>query len=79
VDGPLAGKTFLFTGTMKALTRSQAEARVKAVGGRVLSGISKKLDILVAGEKPGSKFKKAKELGVEILTEEAFVKMIEGE
>jgi DNA ligase (NAD+) len=78
-EGALTGKTFLFTGAMKSLTRGQAEARVKAAGGRVLSGVSKKLDILVVGEKPGSKLKKAKDLGVKILTEEAFLEFIEGE
>jgi DNA ligase (NAD+) len=77
-DGPLTGKTFLFTGTLKALTRSEAEARVKAAGGRVLSGVSRKLDLIVAGEKPGSKLKKAKDLGIPVLSEEAFLELAEG-
>ncbi|MHC4944539.1 MAG: NAD-dependent DNA ligase LigA [Planctomycetota bacterium] len=78
-EGPLEGKSFLFTGAMSAMTRSQAEARVKALGGKVLSGVSKKLDILVAGEKPGSKLKKAKDLGVQVLTEEEFIEFIKKE
>ena len=68
---------FITVPALKPMTRGQAEARVKALGGRILSGVSKKLDVLVAGEKPGSKLKKAKDLGVRVMTEEEFSSMIE--
>ncbi|MBL7775790.1 MAG: NAD-dependent DNA ligase LigA, partial [Saprospiraceae bacterium] len=62
-DGPLVGKTILFTGTLSQLTREQAEARAAAAGASISSGVSKNLNILVVGEKAGSKLKKAQELG----------------
>lgn len=73
----LSGKTFLFTGTLSALSRDSAKREVIKHGGAVLSGVSKKLDYLVVGEKPGSKLKKAEELGVEVITEADFLKMVE--
>jgi DNA ligase (NAD+) len=76
--GPLAGKTFLFTGTLTRLSRREAQERVKALGGTLLSGVSANLSVLVVGEKPGSKLKKAQELGVAVMEEEEFVRMVEG-
>ena len=67
-----SGKTFVFTGTL-SMTRDEAAARVKALGGKVGSSISSKTDYLVAGEKAGSKLQKAEKLGVKILTEEEFM------
>ncbi len=75
-EGKLQGKSFLFTGVLSNMTRAHAEARVKGFGGRVLSGISRKLDFLVAGEKPGSKLAKAKKIGIEVLSEHEFTEMI---
>lgn len=76
-DGPLVGKTILFTGTLATLSREQAEARAAAAGASISSGVSKNLNILVAGEKAGSKLKKAQALGtVEIWTEEEFLQRI---
>ncbi|MDX2134494.1 MAG: NAD-dependent DNA ligase LigA [Saprospiraceae bacterium] len=73
-EGPLLGKSILFTGTLSQMTREQAEARAAAAGARLASGVSKNLDILVAGEKAGSKLKKAQELGtVAVWTEEEFL------
>jgi DNA ligase (NAD+) len=73
----LEGKSFLFTGGLSKLTRAEAEARVKSQGGALLSAVSRRLDYLVAGEKPGSKLKKAQELGVAVLDEEQFLALLE--
>jgi len=73
---PLAGKTFVFTGELKSFTRPDAETKVKELGGNPTSSVSKKTDYVVVGENPGSKYTKAKELGVKILTEEEFIKLI---
>jgi DNA ligase (NAD+) len=76
-DGPLGGRNILFTGTLTTLTREEAEARAFAAGANILGGVSKKLDILVAGEKAGSKLKKAQELGtVEVWTEAEFLEKL---
>ena len=76
--GNLAGQTFLFTGTLNRLKRSEAEARVEAAGGKIVSGVSSKLDFLVVGEDAGSKLEKAKKIAsIRILTEEQFLKMME--
>jgi DNA ligase (NAD+) len=75
--GKLAGQTFLFTGTLPTLKRSEAEAMVEANGGTLLSGVSKNLNYLVAGEEAGSKLDKAKKLGtVKIISEEEFLSLI---
>ena len=76
VEGKLNGETFLFTGTLPTLKRHEAEAMVKAAGGRILSGVSKNLAHLVAGEKAGSKLDKATKLGIHIMTEEEFLDYI---
>jgi uncharacterized protein (TIGR02145 family) len=70
-------QTFLFTGTLTEFTRDEAEALVEANGGKVLSGMSAKLNYLVVGEDAGSKLEKAKTLGtVKIITEKEFLKMV---
>ncbi len=74
--GRLAGKTFLFTGTLKAYGRDEARSLVESMGAKTASSISKKVDFVVVGEDPGSKFDKAKELGIKTLTEEEFKKLI---
>ncbi len=76
-DGSLAGQTFLFTGTMVQLKRSEAEAMVEGAGGIVAAGVSAKLNYLVAGEAAGSKLEKAKKINtVKIITEEEFLKLL---
>ncbi|MDI6800004.1 MAG: NAD-dependent DNA ligase LigA [Actinomycetota bacterium] len=75
---PLKGQTFVLTGALDGLTREDAGERIKALGGRVSSSVSEKTDYLVVGSEPGSKFEKAKELGVKILNEGEFVKLIGG-
>lgn len=72
----LAGKTFVFTGSLKRLSREKAKETVVSLGGTATSTVSKKTDYVVAGEDPGSKFDKAKSLGVAILDEEGFLKLI---
>lgn len=74
--GKLNGETFLFTGTLPTLKRHEAEALVKENGGRILSGVSRNLSHLVAGEKAGSKLDKATKLGIHIMTEEEFLTYI---
>jgi len=75
--GKLVGKTFVFTGTLKAFGRDEARNLVESLGGMTASGVSKKVDFVVIGEDPGSKFDKAKELGIKTLTEEEFMRIIQ--
>lgn len=76
-EGGLAGQTFLFTGTLNRLKRSEAEAMVEAAGGKLLSGVSSKLNYLVVGEDAGSKLEKAKKIPlIQIITEEEFLKIM---
>lgn len=74
--GQLAGKTVVFTGELKSLSRIQAEDLVRQRGGSPSSSVSKKTDFVVAGDSPGSKFEKAKKLGVNIIGEENFKEML---
>jgi DNA ligase (NAD+) len=74
--GKLTDKTFVFTGTLRELGRDEARNLVESLGGMTTSGVSKKVDYVVVGEDPGSKFDKAKALGVKTLTEEEFKKII---
>lgn len=75
--GNLTGQTFLFTGTLPTLKRSQAEAMAEEQGGQILSGVSAKLNYLVVGEDAGSKLEKAKKINsVKILTEDEFLQLI---
>ena len=73
---PAAGKTFVLTGTLSTLSRSDAEARIKQRGGKASGSVSKKTDYVVAGENAGSKLDKARELGVPVLTEADWLKML---
>ena len=72
----LEGKTLVVTGTLTKYTRDEIEELIAQHGGHAASSVSKKTDYLVAGEKAGSKLEKAKELGVKVLSEEEFEKLI---
>lgn len=73
---PLAGKTFMFTGELESSTRSQAEERVRELGGEASSSVTRKTDFVVVGRDPGSKAEKARKLGVRLLDEKAFLELI---
>jgi DNA ligase (NAD+) len=75
-DLPLSGLIFLFTGTLKTLSRDQAKMMVKAAGGQITTTVSSKLTHLVAGEKAGSKLKKALDLKKTVISEEEFLDML---
>lgn len=76
-DNNLAGQTFLFTGTLPTLKRSEAEALVELHGGKLLSSVSSKLNYLVAGEDAGSKLEKAKKIhSIKIVSEAEFIKLV---
>ncbi len=74
--GPFAGKTFVLTGTLPNLKREEAAAKIEAAGGKVSSSVSKKTDYVVAGEEAGSKLDKAQKLGVKILNEAEFLRLL---
>jgi len=75
-SGPFAGKIVVLTGTLAAMTRDEAKERIEAAGGRITGSVSKKTDFVVAGTEAGSKLDKANELGVKVLDEEQFLKLI---
>jgi DNA ligase (NAD+) len=72
-NGIFSGMTFVITGTLPGMTREDAKARIESLGGRVASGVSSKVSVLVAGEEPGSKLGKARSLGVEIWDGATFI------
>jgi len=78
-DAPLRGKSILFTGSLHKMKRKEAQQLAEKAGARNISAVSSKLDILVAGEKAGSKLTKAEKLGVNIISEEEFLKIIDHE
>jgi DNA ligase (NAD+) len=77
-DGTLSGKTYVITGTLPTLSRTQATALIEDAGGRVGGSVSKKTDALVAGDDAGSKLEKAKSLGVEVIDEAELLKRVGG-
>jgi len=77
-DGILKGLSFVVTGTLKNYTRNEVKELIENLGGKVSESVSKKTDYLIVGEEPGSKLKKAQSLGIKIINEEEFLKLING-
>jgi DNA ligase (NAD+) len=75
-EEPLADMTIVLTGSLESMTRQQAKDRIEALGGRVSSSVSQKTAFVVVGKDPGSKLAKAKQLGVEVLDEGAFRRLL---
>jgi DNA ligase (NAD+) len=73
---PLAGRTFVLTGTLPNLTRDEAKSRIEQMGGKVTGSVSKKTDYVIVGAEPGSKYDKALELGVAVLDEEGLLELL---
>jgi DNA ligase (NAD+) len=75
--GPLAGKTVVLTGGLAKLSRDDAKAEIERRGGKVSGSVSRKTDLVVAGEDAGTKLKKAQDLGVKVIDEEAFLRLLQ--
>lgn len=76
IDSTLSGKTFVFTGNLDSMTRKEAASKIESLGGKEVKSVSKQTSYVVVGDKPGSKYTKAQQLGVTILNESEFLDLI---
>ena len=74
-ERPLEGKVFVFTGALESMTREEAKNLVERLGGKAASSVSRKVDYVVVGKDPGSKYDKARQLGLTVINEEEFKKI----
>ena len=74
--GPLSGKTFVLTGGLESMTRPEAQRRIEALGGKVTASVSAKTDYVVVGEDAGTKRARAEKLGIALLDEDGFRKLV---
>ncbi len=77
--GPFAGKTVVLTGGLDGLTREKAKEEIERRGGRISDGVSRRTDLVVSGAGSGSKLKKAHELGIKVIDEAEFLKLLQAE
>jgi DNA ligase (NAD+) len=73
---PLKGKTFVLTGSLESLTREEAKEKIRFLGGKISESVSQKVDFVVIGKEPGSKFQIAKKLGIKTLSEKQFLQLL---
>jgi len=78
-DSPIAGKTLVFTGSLERMSRAECKARAESLGAKVAGSVSKNTDMVIAGPGAGSKLKDAQELGVDVLNEDDWLALLEGE
>jgi len=76
IDSPFAGKTVVLTGSLSILSRDEAKDRLVALGAKVSGSVSKKTDLVIAGEAAGSKLVKAQELGIEVIDEAEMIRLL---